>query len=87
MYQFWQDEAYVVPIGNLSEAMAKLEYIHQNPVRAGLVTRAEDWPYSSARWYRTGEGPVKRMMKPATFFEKWYGWKGPALLGEQGSPR
>jgi putative transposase len=23
-------------------------YIHQNPVKSGLVSRAEDWPYSSA---------------------------------------
>jgi putative transposase len=23
-------------------------YIHNNPVRRGLVTRAEDWPWSSA---------------------------------------
>ncbi|WP_345072094.1 transposase [Hymenobacter fastidiosus] len=26
-------------------------YIHQNPVRAGLVSRLEDWPYSSYRDY------------------------------------
>jgi REP element-mobilizing transposase RayT len=25
---------------------AKWEYVFQNPVRAGLVTRAEDWPYA-----------------------------------------
>ena len=24
---------------------AKVEYIRQNPVRAGLVSRPEDWPY------------------------------------------
>jgi putative transposase len=23
----------------------KWEYVHQNPVRAGLVTRVEDWPF------------------------------------------
>jgi hypothetical protein len=27
----------------------KLDYVHENPVRKGLVTRAEDWRYSSAR--------------------------------------
>ena len=27
---------------------AKAEYIWQNPVKAGLVERPEDWPYSSA---------------------------------------
>ena len=26
-----------------------IEYIHQNPVKAGLVVRAENWPWSSAR--------------------------------------
>jgi putative transposase len=30
----------------------KLEYIHMNPVRAGFVSRPEDWLYSSARSYR-----------------------------------
>lgn len=27
---------------------AVIEYIHENPVAAGLVARAEDWPHSSA---------------------------------------
>lgn len=27
----------------------KLRYLHENPVRKGLVTRPEDWWYSSAR--------------------------------------
>lgn len=26
-------------------------YVHDNPVRRGLVERAEDWRWSSARWY------------------------------------
>ena len=29
----------------------KLRYLHQNPVRAGLVARPEDWLYSSAGNY------------------------------------
>ena len=29
----------------------KLEYIHNNPVKAGLVGKPEDWKYSSARNY------------------------------------
>lgn len=32
----------------------KMDYIHQNPVRAGLVTRAEDWPWSSAATVHVG---------------------------------
>jgi putative transposase len=27
----------------------KLDYIHQNPVQAGFVTKEEDWKYSSKR--------------------------------------
>ncbi len=25
--------------------------MHKNPVRAGLVEKVVDWPWSSARWY------------------------------------
>jgi putative transposase len=33
----------------------KLEYIHDNPVRAGLVKSPTDWVYSSAKDWLTGE--------------------------------
>jgi putative transposase len=36
---------------------AMVEYIHANPVRRGLVSRIEDWEWSSARWY-AGMRPV-----------------------------
>ena len=33
--------------------MQKVNYVHQNPVRAGLVSAAEDYRWSSARiWQR-----------------------------------
>ena len=32
-------------------------YIHANPVRRALVALAEDWEWSSARWY-AGIRPV-----------------------------
>ena len=34
----------------------KLAYIHNNPVRAGLVRRAEDYEYSSSRDWLDGPG-------------------------------
>ena len=34
-----------------------IDYIHANPVRRGLVERAEDWHWSSAQWY-AGLRPV-----------------------------
>ena len=33
----------------------KLDYMHRNPVQRGLVARPEDWTWSSARHYATGE--------------------------------
>ena len=32
-----------------------VRYIHNNPVRRGLVAHPEDWTWSSARFYVTGE--------------------------------
>ena len=38
----------------------KLKYIHRNPVRRGLVVRAEDWNWSSFGHYLMGDrGPLK----------------------------
>jgi putative transposase len=31
--------------------MQRLDYIHQNPVKAGFVRQAEDWLWSSAADY------------------------------------
>ncbi len=37
----------------------KLEYIHNNPVKSGLVEKREDWSWSSARCYTSnGNGPL-----------------------------
>lgn len=40
-----------VPVPGANAARVKAEYIHNNPVRRGLVVRAEDYPWSSARDY------------------------------------
>ena len=37
----------------------KVEYIHQNPVEAGIVLCAEDYPYSSAKDYAGEKGLLK----------------------------
>jgi len=58
--RFWQaggcyDRSVVEP----ATFLMMMEYIHANPVRRGLVIRAEDWKWSSAGWY---EG--KNSLKP-----------------------
>lgn len=48
-YSVWQKEKNVLSIFSEAMFMQKLNYIHNNPVRAGLVERATDYRWSSAR--------------------------------------
>ena len=52
---FWQSRYYDFNVFREQKLVEKLDYMHQNPVQRGLVTRAEDWKWSSARHYATGE--------------------------------
>jgi REP element-mobilizing transposase RayT len=44
----WHREYWDRYIRNERHFTAAVEYIHNNPVKAGLVSRAEEWPWSSA---------------------------------------
>lgn len=46
--RFWQDESFDRWVRNPAEGDKIRKYIENNPVMAGLVTRPEDWPWSSA---------------------------------------
>ncbi|MCL4523789.1 MAG: transposase [Acidobacteria bacterium] len=46
--RFWQDESYDRWIRSSTEFERVKLYIESNPVKAGLVRRPEDWPWSSA---------------------------------------
>ncbi len=50
-YQVWTHENHAEEIFSNSFIEQKIEYIHNNPVRAGLVAKPEDYLYSSARNY------------------------------------
>jgi putative transposase len=51
-YRFWQPGGgYDRNAVDISTVQKMIDYIHMNPVRRGLVTRPEDWPWSSAQWY------------------------------------
>ena len=49
--RFWQPKSYIFHIYSDRKLREKLDYMHLNPVRAGLVRKAEEWRWSSARWY------------------------------------
>ena len=52
---FWQRKYYSFEIYEERKLEEKLNYMHMNPVRAGLVQQAVDWNWSSARWYAEGK--------------------------------
>ena len=54
-YQVWQEGSHPEAIFTEKFARQKMDYIHMNPVKAGLVGTADEWPYSSARAYLFGE--------------------------------
>jgi putative transposase len=53
-YQFWQQDNEPKEIFTKQFALQKLEYIHNNPVEAG-VEKAEEYVYSSAKDYYYGK--------------------------------
>lgn len=55
-YQVWQEGFHPQQITSGEMLRQKIEYIHYNPVRIGLVARPEDWLYSSARNYAGLQG-------------------------------
>ncbi len=66
--RFWQrGGGYDRNILDGSELSEKIRYIHENPVRRGLADRAEDWAWSSARWYagdRDGAIGIDELRRP-----------------------
>ena len=55
-YQFWQYGNHAEEIYSHKFMWSKLDYIHLNPVRAGLVEKASDYVYSSASNYMNDKG-------------------------------
>lgn len=50
-YKFWQNEYHPIQLFSNKVIDQKIDYIHDNPVRAGLVEFPEHYLYSSARNY------------------------------------
>jgi REP element-mobilizing transposase RayT len=58
VYRVLQPNSYARAVTSRSMYDQKLDYIHANPLREGLVERAIDYPYSSLRNYELGEGRI-----------------------------
>ena len=54
----WQGRFKSFPIQrDAGHLLTVLRYVEANPLRAGLVGRAEDWPWSSLRWWGAADRP------------------------------
>ncbi len=54
-YQFWQLNYHPVELNTSEKSDKRLRYLHDNPVRSGLVREAWHYKYSSAIDYHTNE--------------------------------
>lgn len=53
--KFWQQESFDRYIRDRKHFVSVVRYIENNPVKARLCKRPEEWPYSSA-WFRANAG-------------------------------
>jgi REP element-mobilizing transposase RayT len=63
-YQLWTHENHAEIIYSNHFMDEKINYIHENPVRAGIVEKPEDYLYSSARNYAGLEGVLDIIVVP-----------------------
>jgi hypothetical protein len=57
--RFWQPSRHPIAIQSEPFWQQKVDYLHDNPCRKGLVRLPEHWRYSSAAWYASdGKNPV-----------------------------
>jgi putative transposase len=56
--RFWQPRYYDFNVWSEGNRVEKLRYIHNNPVKRGLVANPEEWAWSSSRHYASGEESV-----------------------------
>jgi REP element-mobilizing transposase RayT len=63
-HQLWTRENHAEIIYSNRFLNEKINYIHENPVRAGIVEKSEDYLYSSARNYAGMEGMLDVVTVP-----------------------
>ena len=58
---FWQARFYDFNVYTEGKKKEKLNYMHANPVKRGLVEHPKDWPWSSWEFYWGKEKPLMAM--------------------------
>jgi putative transposase len=63
-YRLWQRRFYPFNVFSEAKIHEKLTYMHNNPVKRGLVSSPGDWPWSSWRFYFLQDASILRMDHP-----------------------
>jgi putative transposase len=66
---FWHTRYYDFNVFTAPKRIEKLKYIHRNPVKRGLVTKPEQWTWSSFRHYQSGEAKIVQIDS------QWTAWQ------------
>jgi len=61
-YQFWRHDNKPIELWSNKVISEKINYIHNNPVKAGLVYKPEDYKYSSAVDYTDEQGLLENII-------------------------
>jgi len=61
-FQFWRHDNMPIELWSNKVIFEKINYIHNNPVEEGIVFRAEEYLYSSARDYAGEKGYVDNVI-------------------------
>ena len=61
-FQFWQHDNMPIELWSNKFISQKVRYTHQNPVEAGIVSRAADYKFSSARDYEGEPGLIDNIV-------------------------
>jgi len=73
----WQDRIYAAVLDRQEVLWKAVRYVERNPVEAGLVQRAEDYPWSSAAYHcgrRTHDPLVAQDSPLRDAISDWSGW-------------
>lgn len=80
-HQIWQSDNHPIELFSEKVTLQKLQYIHNNPFRAKMVRNPEDWVYSSASNYATGEGVFETDLLWTGFSEDGWFYGDTGLVG------
>ena len=60
-FRVWQRRFYPFNVFTERKRLEKLNYMHHNPVKRGLVSSPEQWPWSSFRFYHLNDASILSM--------------------------